>query len=903
MRRNLEDAFWDVRKRRKGKDSRTRNPVLISPPYAYLWGPQPGSACHLSEVSSSSSGFSKVSRSDDSISSVSSSDVTAISLEEGEIDEKNAAFMSEIGVIGTKIDNLVDLERCIYSIKKHVKRLRLLTTLIGVRAAIPNLVDRVLKIIKGCHQTTCVLASTYTLLIKSDKENAVVRMIIEVFSEQFSVITALHARMLNTDSYDGLKWILEAAPYSVDMLITIIPHVVDCTLEVEEHKSLVLLFQALVHSTLLKCCSVADNPEVVVRLSAVRSVFYILMALLPIYPIVLEPTGEALHGDTDTHERSIELFNLMLIDYLRYEDFQPSSLFLFQLQKALGITSPQIGIEGALSLEFIRKITYTIAYIAVIVGCTKRQFPVGYVAASKYGLDEVARAVSSMQTKQHHTKTVGDGITIGDEIQYIWGNAKYWLLSLLEDNSGDVRNTAIRIIRHVVVTIRLGEKDRQHVMSLVTDCVSDAVTLKNAMGVLTAISHLYPLKDGAVRRISNLTLKGSGVRIRTDIIRFIGNCYFTPKGKATTLSVLNNLSEPKKNNETKSMNIQCVTSSIFNNETEIRFAQVEWPEILKTLANLGQKIICIGPSDITFPFAKNLHCSAAHWIGIILGKSQGCGSTVHFIHALLRSEASMRFPEIVNIKMTPSETSTLADSGKIYSDFLRFSKDAVNIDCLKGKVVYLHLHHLRRICRILKIQKAIDAIQNEVKIGTNSDTGKKCQCVDCTTDRIIMSSKHKRTVKSVYDRVSCSAYNLVKDAECKIRQDESLKMKTKRSNIFRAHAVFSYYGNLSQLWTDELEAIDDVDCIAFPSHTGALVVRSVQTNIRDADMLVRIRGPTVMEMGRRKGILSQSFRSQYKQGCAITVKLHITHEIPTVYPIPIKITALLQGSNNRTVCR
>ncbi|GBE61443.1 DNA polymerase I, putative [Babesia ovata] len=898
--RSLEDTFWDVRKRRKLNDSRIHKPDSLRPSHAYLWGAHPGFTCHLSEVSSSSSGFSKVSRSEGSISSVSSSGFTVITLEEGEIDEKKATVKPATGVIGTKIDNSLDIKTHIDAIKKDVKRLKLLTTLIGARASIPNLLNRGLKIIKRCHQTTCVLASVYMLLKKSGKGNAVVGMITECLTEQFGVITALHAQMLNNDGDDGLKWIIEAAPYSVDMLMTIIPHVINCTLEVKEHKNLVLLFEALVHSTLLKCCSVSDNSEHVARISAVKSIFYILTALLPISPVIVAPTGDALHGDTDTHERSFAMFNLILSDYIQHEEFQASSLSLYQLQCTLGITGPRMWTNGTLSGGLVRKITYRIAYTAVIVGCTKRQFPVGHVDASNYGLDEVARTLS-MQMKQNHAKSLGSEITTDEEIQRIWGNAKYWLLSLLEDNSGHVRNTAIRIIRHAVVTVRLAEKDRQHILSLVTDCVSDAITIENAMGVLVAVSHLYPLKDGAVRRISNLTLKGSGVHIRTEIIRLLGHCHFTHKGKETALSVLHNLCEPKNNDEPKAMSVQCATSSIFSDDTEIRFAQVEWPEILKTLANLAHKNVCVASSDFMHQFVKGVHCPATHWIGIILGNVPGFDPKLHFIHALLRSEAAMRFPGIVNIKTTPSETITLVDCGKIFSDFLRFSKHAITIDCLKGKLVYLHIHHLRYIGRIVDIQKVIDTMQNEAKMGTNGDTGKKCQCIDCATDKIIMSSKHKRAFKNVDDDKPCSAYNLMQAAECETGSDESLKALGKQSKVFRAHAVFSYYRNFSQLWTDELEAIDDVDCIAFPSHIGALVVRSFQTNLRNADIILSIRGPTVMGMGRRKGALSLSFRSQCKQGCAIMTKLHITHAIPTVYPIPIKVTALLQGKNVRKV--
>ncbi|GIX64244.1 DNA polymerase I, putative [Babesia caballi] len=450
---------------------------------------------------------------------------------------------------------------------------------------------------------------------------------------------------------------------------------------------------------------------------------------------------------------------------------------------------------------------------------------------------------------------------------------------------------ALKIIRHVLVTLLLAEKDRQHIMSLVTDCVSDDSTFKGAMEVVVAVSHLYPLKDGAVRRISNLTLKGCGTRNRIEIMRLLGYCHFTKKGEEAVINILQNLCDPISTDEQKNAIVQCATSFVTNNDTEVLFSHVEWPEILATLANLQKNRGCTEFTNLTMAaYSKNSYSSAPHWIGMLWGYLLKQKTSENFMAAAWRSEAAMRFPDLVNIKSKPLEIDSAVDAKKVFAEFLGFSKHDVKVECLKGKTTFMYIHRLRVRGRSAMVHKITDSCQTDVKVEPYSDTGKRCNCVDCATDKMVMSSKSRRTIDNLYDNTLCSAYAVKHWSGYESAPFENLN-ENSAAEKFGGEAVFGYYRKLAGFRAEKYEVVNDVNCVKFPSHLGTTLTCCMKAcSVPRKVTPFNIRSPTVTGFLERKERLCLTFKGKYMDDFTTPTKLHVTHPTPTVYPVPLKIT-------------
>ncbi|ORM40774.1 uncharacterized protein BXIN_2239 [Babesia sp. Xinjiang] len=899
--RDIEGPLSEIRKLRKSESFASREPTLSNLPFVKLWKRQPDAWRSESEISSLSE-ISRISQSPGSVSAVSSSDSTGDSLEEGEIEEKGTAPNLDTTLTGGMLDNALDLDTHIAANSRHVKRMKLLTKIIGTKRGVSSLHTEGLRILKGSHLAVSTLASVF-MMVKSIKANSVLRDITECFKELYSAVASFHAKILNINGYEGFKAIVVFAPYSIDMLMTMLPNLISCLRDQKTQKKFIVLFQALIHSTLLRCCSISDHYKDEIKIGAVKSTFSILKTLLPISLILTESPGDVAYGEIDLQGKRRELLHSMLNEYIRGEEFIPSSLLLLQLQRTLGISMTQMGPASTSSDELIRKASYRIGKICVVVGCTKRQFPVAYFHSSHYGLDEVSKVVTDSKKKGCYPKYLASDTNWGDEGR-LWHKAKYWLLLLLEDNNVHIRNLALRIIRHAIVTIPMTEKDRQHILSLVTDCVSDDATFNCAMEVVVSASHLYPLKDGAVRRISNLTLKGCGIYSRVEVIRHFARCHFTRKGAETVMSIMHSLCEPVNVSETKTVNTQCATSSISNSDTEMFFTSVEWPEIMKFLVYIQRQWHGIGLFNYGTKSIKGVQRCGNTWIRPPWFHLMEQNTEPHFMSAICRSEASLRFPGVVSVKSNRTEIDLLIEARKILTMFSGFSKYNVKVECLRGKFVFLYLHRLRVRGVTHTIHKVLDSCQSDSKVVSNADIGKKCRCVDCSMDKFIVSSKLKKAINNVNNKAECSVYDKFHGYGTELQPVKNTNVVPSPANNFRWIAIFRYYRDISKFRGETYEAIDDLEYVEFPAHLGAALSRSVKVRpLNQKYLVLNIRSPCIINGCNRNARVSLKLRRRSMKRSAVALKLQITNGTPTLYPVPITLSLPLQSSVTNKVVR
>ncbi|GFE54788.1 DNA-binding helix-turn-helix, putative [Babesia ovis] len=896
MKRNLEGIFLRIRKLRKLEGSTTADTATSHVSSIGLWEDEPVSSSATSEDSPKGQ-LSVVSSGEDSVSVVSSSELSVGSLEEGEIYAEGDDEVVEGDVNNGCLDDCFDLKAHIALNKRYIKQLMLLTKIVGTKDSFVTVCKIGIKTVKSCHQGMCLLAAVHRFLPRSNRTSAI-RSITLCFKELYSVVTAFHASLLNVNGDLGLKLISLFAPYCIDMLVVTLPYVIACFNEPNTQKKFVTLFQTLVHSTLLKCCSICDHYEDETKMGAIESILHVLKTILPITLILENNVGDDLQSAKSEERKRSELFDSVFNDYILEEGFKPASLLLLQLQGISGISildSAMSSIRNSGSSistgtldDLVKRVSYKIGSTAIFVGCAKRQFPTGFCHPSHYSLDEVSKVFT--ETKRRSNVSYVDGEGNGDDDGLLWHKTKYWLLLLLEDNNVHIRNIALRIIRHALITMPFIEKDRQHILSLVTDCVSDNANLKDVISVVASTSHLYPLKDGAVRRISNLTLKGCGTRSRLEVIRLFGLCHFTEKGAETAISIMQNLCEPMDIDETKDINASCSTSSITNGDTEILFLCREWPVLLKSLMRIKKIRHDIGLSNGFLDFVSRIRNTDIEWVRALWFCFNGINREMQFISALYRGEGAMRFPTIVSVRSTSSEIKRVIEAHKTFKTFMEFDKDDIKAESLKGNGLYLYIHHFREKGITDTAHKYLCGYQSDADLGVNADVGKKCHCIDCALDKMILSSKHKRSVKNINDDLECLTHTKLQNVEYEGSFSKRKGILSKVYCMFSSQATFGYYKGLSKFVGKSHDNIDDINCLEFQNQLGGVAYSSgIILPSSQQYIMINVDKPSSINMNCGEERMLFGDKHNYTKVNNGTMGFHMTHRTPTLYPIPLDI--------------
>lgn len=895
MKRRLEETFFEIRKIRRNHGASSNGPILHQTHSPKILQQENEAVTVASDVSSLSSGVSRISGSDDSVSAVSSEDFSISNVEEGEIVDDALPLGANYSGLLNKFDNAVDIETRIAAVKRDAERIHTLNRLLVTADSVVNLYATGLHTLWEAHQSLCYLASAHMLLLRSKQENTASQKIVECYKDLYTELISLHSRLLNLCQQNKVKCVAAFAPYSIDMLTTILPTLLESFKDSKSQPEALFMFKSLVHSTLLKCCSLTEHLEEEVRIISVKAIFHILTTLLPIEGILIGHTRDGSAIGEIQQENINSLIQLLHREYIANETFKPASVVLLQLQHNLGINAQKRNKAENSSGECLRKVAFEIANVATQVGCTKRQFPVAHLNTDHCNLEDVTLVLKNFKKNNDYAKSAGPGDRRSSDAERLWQKAKYWLLLLLEDSNAHVRNLALCIIRHVMVTTSFVEKDRQHVMSLVMDCLSDDATFKCAMAVVVAVSHIYPLKDGAVKRVSNLTLKGSGIRGRMDVISSFGNCYFTKKGTEAFISILQTLCEPIGADQVKYFNSQCATSSVTNHDSEILFSRSEWPRILATLAGL-KKSIKAGSSILTTASGGN----NPNWISTLWAYITESDGRNYLLNASSRSEASLRFSNIVSMKTNPTEHGLLLEANRTYASLLSFSKGDIKLESLKGKAAYLHIHRNRVRNGCLGVRKLLDSCQVAAKAGLNSETGKKCHCIDCIMDKMITSSKVKRPLNNLDDIsgcLACGSTNYTTATEISL---ETASDDISLCNRYGGEAIVGYYRKFMKNKPEEYETINDIDCITFPSHLGAsLVLKSSHRSPHPKGVGLRVESPTVIGSDITNQRFHSTFEVESTQGSNVVFKTHVMHPVPTMYPIPIVVTPMVYKKSRK----
>ncbi|EDO06442.1 hypothetical protein BBOV_II004870 [Babesia bovis T2Bo] len=852
--RMLANAFFEIRKWRVVEP--TQQSIIQNE--VKLWKREIPVRSVISD-SDSKSEISQLTNSCASVSAVSSSSRSVSSCEEGEITEDKTTKIPKQPVVDIKNDP--ELRKYITAIKAHIGNLKRLSQIISTTDAIPDLCAKGLDVILACHRNVTLLTNSSASFlftdIKIDKTP-----IMECFSELYAKLTSMQAFILRLDHLTSLQLLSLWGPYCIDMLFMMLPFLVSQFNDEKDQDALAWSFQTVVHTTILKCCSFIDDYEDEVKLMAIQTLSSIMQILLPINLVLQteskeKPTSDSklqvlysllmheIYGITTTEDIK-ETFKPE-VSPAKDVDSLPPFIPGYVLSHTLGKCNDDVEtsmVKNTRPQEIVRNVACRIGTVAAYSGCTKRVFPTGYVHASHYTLEDVTKVMIENKWTPRVVHNGDPKPEDGDS--RLWNKSKYWLLAMLEDGNVAIRNKALQIIRHLIVTVKFTEKDRQHLLALVTDCITDAATFDSAMGVIVAVSHIHPLKDGAVKRLCSLTLKGCDISTRVAMIDFLGKCHYTTKGINMLMSILQTLSDywvDDGNNQNASWSRSSITCA----ESEAIFCTREWPMILKTLVKLSESNNA-KPSNTTnnVPISTcNIYGSK--WI-LAIWKYLQRDETSQIV-PLYRTECALRFPKIVPFYSLPTEIDLMVDALKTLTLFVTFDKGGANQDIFCGEKMFMYMHKYRSRQTLSTISKCISSTQVPVSLDQKR-LNKKCPCVDCSMDKLIMSSKRKEAM-AIEDEYACKFQKKgdISNEDSSIPPEIRLRMSINpRSKV--AH-------NLRPLKSIH-SAIDDIHCIKFPSHLGVMVPCP-------------------------KKRTSEEFT-----GGSI---LHVMNKRPTLYPTPLKIVA------------
>lgn len=895
MKRKVEDVFLEIRKWSKIGYSNIRKLRSHLSASANIWNPQVSQNDDKSH-SSLSSGVSKISVSSYSVSAVSSDDLTSNSLEEGEIEEKSSSLDCYSVLMSNKFDDFIDLESHITKLKTCVKRISLLNKLILTKTSLLDLYESGLIVLKECQQTTCTVAPILTVLITSKKQVVCIKRIRECFSEQYNAVISLGRGVLSLKGKCGFYCTVLFLPYILDILIATLPSLVESFKESKTWENVVSTLDSLIQSSLLIFCSSVEYIEEEARVNTAKAIFYLLMILVPIQKVqsLMSVDDTTAHCNRDNMKHLIQT---VLSEYITDEEsFKPSSLILLHLHSNMGIHSKELSKYVSSYSEVVGGIIYDHLNTAIQCGCMKRQFPVGYLDSNNYNLDIVSKACMYSKSKPQGRQDAGK---CDDDLTRLWFKVKYWLLLLLEDNNAKVRNVALKIIRHVMMTVPFLEKDRQHVMSLVTDCLSDNTTFSSAMAGLISVSFIYPLKDGAVRKISNITLKGSDIRDRIKVIRFLGECKFSIRGIDAVLNILHTLCEPIRLDDQKSLNARYATSSISDHNSEILFSTFEWPEILKTIRKFKTMAAFKTSKGTDFTGLFNIADTyETSFLKLLL--SYMLEREVHWsrFYSFRRSELSIRFPDDIDMEPVPFEREFLSEANAAISTFLCPPKYAMNDEVPKGKALFLHIHRCRIKGSVDALRKLLYLRRKVTNTSVNAEKGKKCRCVDCAMDKMILSSKVKRPVNNVDDSTECTTY--ISDPQIEHENICTYGIpKEKMQTIFLGTALVGYYHKFPKGIKEEYHSINDINFISFPSHLGSSIVCNVPFHLPQPSKLGICMKNAIFLKTYSKHRKWHSICKDTPSANNITFKLHIKSHLPTLYPTPIEVVPFIHKGNKK----
>ncbi|KAK2197857.1 bifunctional Armadillo-like helical/Armadillo-type fold [Babesia duncani] len=594
---------------------------------------------NISDVSSSGSSMqSKITQTEDSVSVMSSSSSSGSISTLGDSEPvRHIPYGSEnVANMALATDELVHLEDHLQNANEVATQLHVCMCLWTCKPVTPSLASAEMGLhnIIEAHRLTCLFASIDLYFRISNR--SVDTRVTDAFEIFFKRVASLYSISCETlpAAADGAirRAFLEMIPYVVDIM-----YACGSRIHLHAQHDNLHLYENLLVSSIAIACSLCDDPQDNVRIGAAKALARISRITRPLELIFTIDTTTVDDIEMEHRTRVCESLRRIYME----DQFKSSALLLKNMA---------ISYNTSRAAKAMERTTVSIGKNLFEAACTKRQYP----STNLDPLQCTCATFSRIGRKQ------------------IWNKLNFWMLLLLEDDNTQIRNLGLDIIQHMLCTCSIIEKQRQFVLSHVFNLLNEDSTFQKALDLLITISQIYPLKDGAIRKIATLTLKGSRTNTRLEAISALGKCRLTRRGIEAALSIFQTISQPIVYNETKTY----ATSSISDLESQVNFSKTEWPAIIKALhaANVKTKS----------PGEKRQECKCKNSISTfnrtppewlqLLACINGHAEDCQLVKGLYASEAKLWFPDAVpsNIDYTALQTILDAYLG-IYKHFMDFN--------------------------------------------------------------------------------------------------------------------------------------------------------------------------------------------------------------------------------------
>uniref|UniRef100_A0A3B0NBJ3 Uncharacterized protein n=1 Tax=Theileria annulata TaxID=5874 RepID=A0A3B0NBJ3_THEAN len=797
-----------------------------------LWSNKDSKQDVLSDVSSQSDKKSSISGSLDSVSVVSSSESEDSCVSADDLQDSNDPNLL-YGVNFNRAQSLL-FEGQNFGIKYHVNTLSHLMKdlntifkylLVQSKYNVESILCSSFEVFHKVHRTVCILSSIGYLTLTPEMAKGIrIKNLIVIFKKIYSDFASFHTHMcklLSTDVNATISSkLIELMPLLIDTFFCILRFLLCYIKQKNTQSDMINIFVNILNYCTLLCCSYLDHSEEILNKVSISTIYRLVILFIPlesVYNVVTEDVSTKALDYKPDYKLIVEP---LLEEYLS-DGFKPSTLVLEKL-RLYSYENKSDKFEAELMLT---KMTRESLETCIVTGVTRRQYPT-------FQIDPIG---------------FFDLVT-NNPLAEMWKKINFWLLQRLDSHHSEIRRTSLNIIRHGLCTINFNERDRQHILSYVYNCLTDDDTLPNSLSILMYVSRLYPLKDGAVRRIANLTLKGLRKDVKLKVLEFFSKCNYTQKGLEFLLTVLKSLC----NYSYESFDLDQKSSENFRNSGEIKFALSDWPKIVDILHSVskGHKNIAklVVPTDDITPYItqKRLRTiPVSIWVSLLWSYLTNTDDDRwRLFKCLWFSEAKIRFPSIV--KTLSEEDKKLFDAySRVNDEFVNFGtngKPDISVDFVKDLNNWKILHEIRISYPFDHLDKTSALFMDEFTLDTNKDVfghfGDGCKCVDCRMDLVINDIDNK-----IYNNSSSNKnfpYNpfsgIFTNTKCELIDDykdeppELFELKSQISELNnQPHEIYSFA--MSRFKTEPLNAdiknmalnVDDVDCYEFPAALGTSI--------------------------------------------------------------------------------
>ncbi|BAM39996.1 conserved hypothetical protein [Theileria orientalis strain Shintoku] len=711
----------------------------------------------LSNVSSESDKKSVVSNCSDSISSMTSSDsddsIVSLNMEDSrkegpeavtELQDSYLAVSSGILCTFTlPLDAVISFDKHLDYMSGLTRHLKIIYKHLCVQSSfnVESILKCSFEVFGKLHSTACVLSS-FDYASKGPEKNSreFLSRLLDTFKESYSDLVLFNThvcKLLSSEITSSIAtMLLELIPYLMDTLCCTLFPLLRHLDQNETKDDLSTLFEKILGYYVVFCYSFLDHTEELLNKMALLTLYRLTITFVPLDLIHTNKDEGKDEKEMVGKDDRLELVNHLKEEYLR-DEFKPSSVVMFELRSKAYVSE-----MSKHEVDLVKR-SVSVLESCLRTGISRRQYPTTHI-------DNVG--CFEMLTSSSVTSLVK--------------SLNFWLLQRLECSSVCIRRVALMIMRHALCTIHFVERDRQFVLSYVYNCLSEEDTLDESLSLISCLSKLYPMKDGAVKKIASLTLKGSNRGVRLRVLECLSSCKFTKKGVSFAVSVLKSLAKTSTAGQGY-VNHQgeAAGAGDTGKAQECAFGASEWPAIVDTLVSIARSNSNGGEKTQTVPqeFARHVKrrklgpVSASGWISLLWSYLTSTeDERAQLFKSLWFTEAMIRFPRIVK-SVLELDSRFFRSHVAVYDKFLLLGGECgeESLAFLKDKSNWKALHDLRVPYSLDHFERANTAFNDsytvtgagaknsmkrkldETKRSADDSHSGVCSCVDCRIDHVI----------------------------------------------------------------------------------------------------------------------------------------------------------------------